>query len=385
MKHPKVAALLLAAAVAASACADGTEPMSPDGTETFALQATASQSLSIEDGVTIERSEVLLPEGAQASHPFLADLEGAIDGSQYECTGSTEISDWWLARAYDIIDNEPSIFDVVYGLAGDLVTMYDALYFQTDATPQYFGYDGQYTDVLLKTHKDAKRFWDIPSDGIQLLGMHGTMLTDVERVSRVYRLVFGFPAPEAQAYADMMRDAVLASETVNGGNHPLFSFNAFAIRFSDGTRKIVLGDGILDGYEALGYADVAPQAVHMHEFAHHVQFANGYFDDMGSREENTRYSELMADAMSAYYLTHKRGATMNQKRVEQFLEVFFQIGDCSFASPGHHGTPNQRMRAARFGFQVADDHQVKGHILPADEFYELFVEAYPDLIAPDAI
>lgn len=53
----------------------------------------------------------------------------------------------------------------------------------------------------------------------------------------------------------------------------------------------------------------------------------------------------MADAMSASFLTHKRGAAMNRKRVEQFLEVFFQIGDCAFDNPGHHGTPNQRMAA----------------------------------------
>jgi predicted metalloprotease len=148
-----------------------------------------------------------------------------------------------------------------------------------------------------------------------------------------------------------------------------------------------MGDGILHAYEDLGLGDVAPQAIYAHEFAHHIQFLNGYFDDEivadGDPAEMTRYTELMADALSAYYLSHKRGATMNQRRVVQFLEVFFEIGDCSFSSPGHHGTPNQRMAAAQFGFAIADATQKKGKVLTAEEFHDLFVAFYPTLIAPD--
>ncbi len=151
--------------------------------------------------------------------------------------------------------------------------------------------------------------------------------------------------------------------------------------------KILMGDGILAGYDAIGFGDVAPQAVYAHEFGHQIQFANEYFGDpyatSGSFAERTRYTELMADAMSAYYLTHKRGAALNQKRVEQFLQVFFQIGDCAFADPGHHGTPNQRMAAAQFGFDLADQAQKQGHILTAEQFHALFVAAYPKLIAAD--
>jgi hypothetical protein len=105
----------------------------------------------------------------------------------------------------------------------------------------------------------------------------------------------------------------------------------------------------------------------------------------GDPPEQTRYRELMTDAFSAYYLIHRRGAALNRKRVEQFLEVFFDIGDCTFAHPNHHGTRNQRMRAAHFGFDVADQAQKQGHILTADQFHALFVAAYQGLIAPDAI
>jgi hypothetical protein len=71
---------------------------------------------------------------------------------------------------------------------------------------------------------------------------------------------------------------------------------------------------------------------------------------------------------------------MKKQRVEEFLQVFFQIGDCAFTNPGHHGTPNQRMRSARFGFTVADEAQKQGHILTAAQFHERFLGAYAGII-----
>ena len=180
--------------------------------------------------------------------------------------------------------------------------------------------------------------------------------------------------------------------TVNGGNHPLFTFNAFAISAPELgiPDKIVMGDGVLDAYKAIGFDDVALQAIFAHEFGHHIQFERGFFNELppGSdpstvdAAELTRHNELMADAFSAYYLTHSRGASMNRKRVEQFLQVFFEVGDCAFTDPGHHGTPIQRMRAAQFGFDVADQAQKQGHILTAAQFHALFEARYTTFVAP---
>ena len=113
--------------------------------------------------------------------------------------------------------------------------------------------------------------------------------------------------------------------TVNGGNHPLFTFNAFAISAPEIgiPDKIVMGDGVLDAYAAIGFDDVAPQAVFAHEFGHHIQFERNYFDELPAgadpatvdQAELTRHNELMADAFAGYYLTHKRGAALNAKRV----------------------------------------------------------------------
>ena len=199
---------------------------------------------------------------------------------------------------------------------------------------------------------------------------------------------------EAAVYADFVRDQLLSAETLDGGDDPWFSMNAFAFSSPGFQDRIVMGDGILEGFAEVGFGDVAPQAIYAHEFAHHIQYEKQYFTEVPptypggpaptTQAEFTRYTELMADAMAAYYLTHKRGAAMNKHRVAKFLSAFFQLGDCVFTSSGHHGTPLQRMRAAEFGFDIAAQAHKQGHILISTQFHDLFKSAYPILIAPDA-
>ncbi|HUQ96242.1 MAG TPA: hypothetical protein VM010_01150 [Chitinophagaceae bacterium] len=141
-----------------------------------------------------------------------------------------------------------------------------------------------------------------------------------------------------------------------------------------------MGDGIMEGFDAIGYGDVAPQAILAHEFGHHIQFQLNLFEDVRTPEA-TRRTELMADAYAAYYLSHARGASMQWKRVKQFLAVFFNIGDCSFNSTGHHGTPTQRMAAAEWGYSVANNAQKQGHILTAQQFTALFEAQLPQIVA----
>jgi hypothetical protein len=40
--------------------------------------------------------------------------------------------------------------------------------------------------------------------------------------------------------------------------------------------------------------------------------------------------------------------------------------------------------AAQLGFDVADQAQKQGHILTSEQFHDLFVDAYLDIVAPDA-
>ena len=89
----------------------------------------------------------------------------------------------------------------------------------------------------------------------------------------------------------------------------------------------------------------------------------------------------MADAYSAYFLAHSRGASMQWKRVREFLQVFYNIGDCAFTDNQHHGTPTQRMAAADWAYSVVNAAQNQGHILTSQEFTALFEAQLPTLIS----
>ncbi len=132
-------------------------------------------------------------------------------------------------------------------------------------------------------------------------------------------------------------------------------------------------------YTGIGYGDVAPQAILAHEFGHQIQFELDLFEEESSPEA-TRRTELMADAYSAYYLFHARGASMQWKKVQQFLQVSFNSGDCGFASPYHHGTPAQRMAASEWAYNLANNAQKQGHILTAQQFTALFDAQLPQLV-----
>jgi hypothetical protein len=389
MRRNVLLASCLALALGTVACQDQTtEPTKPS------LGPALKRGVQSITGFGLDRSRVKFPSSVRITDQYLAEAaRRVINPGDYVCSTNTPVLNWFAAELNEVATAEPAIFELLwFDLFADFAVTFNALLFETEDTPQYFGFNGEYTRILLKTERDVKRFWDIFSDDIQLIGMHGTVLLDEERIAATYAhpLFFGLDPDDAELVASLIAGAVAQSQVLNGGNHAMFSFNAFA--FSTDVLpipdKIVMGDGVLAGYEAVGFADVAPQAIYAHEFAHHIQFENDYFDDpvpgATTQAELTRYTELMADAMAAYYLTHKRGAAMNRKRVEQFLQVFFQIGDCSFASPSHHGTPNQRMRAAQFGFDVADQAHKQGHILTSEQFHDLFVAEFPDLVAPDA-
>jgi hypothetical protein len=92
----------------------------------------------------------------------------------------------------------------------------------------------------------------------------------------------------------------------------------------------------------------------------------------------------MADAFGTYFVTHKRGLALNAARVLEAEQSFFQVGDCNFGSPNHHGTPNQRLAASTWGWSVAEAAQKQGHVLPSLSLDAQFEAKLPEFVAPDA-
>lgn len=158
------------------------------------------------------------------------------------------------------------------------------------------------------------------------------------------------------------------------------SFNAVA--FGPDPLKVVMGDGLIAFTEDIGLANNGVDLIYAHEVGHHVQGALGLLDQAPT-PENTRRTELMADAFATYYLVHARGAAFNAKRALDAFEQSFIAGDCGFDSPGHHGTPNQRLAAAEWGASVAQE-RPRGHIESAVSVVERFDAELPIIIAPDA-
>ncbi len=270
---------------------------------------------------------------------------------------------------------------LAYYFYGDF-PLYQAVYFTDPAKErQVFGLNGEYTNQINRTFKSLQRFWDIDYKNILLVSMNGDVYKDIDKL---FTLLDAMYIDADYEDAEIIQ-SIFTSKSFWGGDHPMLTFNAFSLRTNDEFVKYrtVIGNGILQGYAAIGLDDVAPQAILAHEYAHQVQFSEGYFFNMDvplDEAEATRRTELMADAYTGYFLTHKRGASLNWKRVSQYFEITYNIGDCGFDSKGHHGTPMQRQAAAKWGYILANKAHKQGHILPLELLYNSFQESLDQMV-----
>lgn len=315
-------------------------------------------------------------------HPEYRDMVSSVlNVAPTPCNSSTALRLWlsneradWTSQMIAVANNLD-----MFNLPGNY-----ALVFENNSAGQYHGLNGEYTQIINKSYKDLRRFWNIQSSDIILAAMHGNMLTDLDKITNTYRVAYELSAASAAFYANVVINYMNIFPLFRNGNHPIFTFNAYAYNGYNSPglvipKKIIMGDGIMEGYAAIGFEDVAPQAILAHEYGHHIQYQLNLIPPVRN-SETIRKIELMADAYAAYYLSHARGAAMQWKRVEQFLDVFFNIGDCSFNSNNHHGTPTQRMAAAEWAYNLANDAQKQGHILTVEEFTALFDAVLPELV-----
>ncbi len=317
----------------------------------------------------------------------LARLASAIDGTQYVC--SSTALDAYVNQLVGELDTNTIVILLTFGLL-DFPT-YDALFYGTTSDPAY-ALLKDYKNELNRAFSATKRFWDVKLDDVQIMAMHGTMLTDAPRVQRMLAYIDGIGGPDGAALAASIAGFVRGTPSLRGGDNPLFTLNAFA--FSGAGEpdpavaalpdKMIFGDGILDALDKTGFRDVGPSAVLGHEMAHHVQYEDNLFVTDLTGPEATRRTELMADAFGTYFVTHKRGLALNTARVVEAEQNFYNVGDCSFDSSGHHGTPLQRLAAATWGAGVAKAASNQGHVLPSLTLDAQFEKELPALVAPDA-
>ncbi len=302
-------------------------------------------------------------------HDIPFDLATAVEPS---ACGPTAFNDVINAS---IASNLDALGATYFGLWSTINFLYTLI----DPDPQYFGADGEYTNYMVNRTRSLEKFWDMAGE-ITVRGQHNATLDDRDKIALVYIVFAGLSEADAYANADLIIAINEASTFLI--ESPLLSFDGFATS----GNLIVIGDGIVELLAETGVEDkVVWSGIMAHEWAHQIQFDNftvWYPDGAADNApEATRTTELEADFFTGYYLTHKRGATYNWKRAEDFFELFFNIGDCSFTSSGHHGTPIQRMAAAYLGYKLAQSTFPRGHILSADEVHEAFLASLDTIIA----
>jgi hypothetical protein len=307
------------------------------------------------------------------------DLSAAVVPTA--CDPSTPVRTWAAAQRADWTAADQQFANAVNSFQP---LLFDALLWPQDSGTT-FGLEGEFSTDITHTFRDLGRFWDIDATGIKLVPMKGTMLTSQARMYRLFNVVYGLPDAISTSLATEVV-TTMNQPKFDYGNHPFFSFNAFAypgavIPGFVISKMIVMGDGVLEAFRALGYSDVTAQAILAHEYGHHVQFQKNLFQSPLTGPEASRRTELMADSFAAYFLTHARGDALQYKRIQQFDQLFFQLGDCGFTNPSHHGTSLQRLRAADWGYSVVQDAPDQGHILPGLTFGTLFESELPIIVA----
>lgn len=318
-------------------------------------------------------------------------MEMAINPDDFEC-GPTFLNAYFAERTKNFTQD-----DFFFAQLFSMIPIYEAILIDDDSDVDYFGATGEFTNSQRRSFLRLNRFWDIPTT-IQLADMHGAIFKDPATVSQLLLFLgFGFVdeegnfTPFTQADADEFAELlkiVFGAPVFENYSHPILTFNAFALSGIPELgipAKIVMGDGVLDGFAELGLRTTADKFILAHEYGHQIQFANGIIDvTVPPTPEGTRRTELMADAFASYYSAHGQGGFLQPLLISRFVKSAFSVGDCGFDFPSHHGTPNQRARAADFGGKLAERRGFIDQKYSSEEFARLFDEAFPQIVIPDS-
>ncbi len=333
------------------------------------------------------------------------DRSDALDPGDYEC--SPTAMNTWVSDQVAQIDPDSWYWynNGFLGLSPDLLVQYWTL-MKTPAPAHdtSFGPNGSKTNEISRTFRALQGFWDIDGSDVGLVSYDAKVLGSGAQAAADRQFVYDGMAkisPLGAILLELGVEAGIAGGQMDGFpggvDNPMFSVNSFAIDPSHAgddeatldmlgiTRRIAMGQGLVQMWGDLGLGRVADRAVLAHEYAHQVQYDDNLFDtDITDPATATRRTELMADAFGTYFTVSKHGASLNKAYTLQDLQTFYDVGDCSFSNPGHHGTPNQRYRSAEWGATLAKSAPNQGHVLPSLTVAAGFEKALPGIVAPDA-
>ena len=283
------------------------------------------------------------------SYEILAEIEYLpVKNSTCEITSFQNL----LQKNFEILIQDPYFdIDIAFYLR-DLHRKYVTHYIG----PNYYGSDGQYDHLAAKRLRELQKFWQLDRQ-IYLNGQHTATLEDPKQLAD---MIESFDrsirnATEARIKALQIIEAYEKSRQIP--ENTFFALDAF----TSSNGLLVISDGILQLLEESGIpGEIAFSGLLAHEWWHQAQFEYNLQWENDYPENPELLRELEADFAAAYFLGHKRGATYNWKRIESFFDMTYNSGDCFTESPGHHGTPAQRLKAAQSGFELAYSEKKKG-------------------------
>lgn len=436
MKRPLVAALAFASiatvsvtglgmpAAHAATPVVGVSAASSAGTDVAAIRqqfntAVAGLDLDADTRASLEAagaSDAAFTSAAKAAVTTLRSMLAAagvdrdaypvLNPDDYQC-GPTEMTAWIAAQKAQIDPASWSWYTGgFFGFSPDLLLQYWTL-MKTPSAPRdtSFGPNGSATNEMARTFSALQDFWDIDGSSIGLVSYDGKVLADTPEAAADRLFVYDGlrkVSPFASVLLKLSVEIGITQGRVagfpGGVDNPLFSVNSFAVDPTHETgsnkelldvlgvtRRVAMGQGLITMWDDLGLGKVGDRAVLAHEYGHQVQFTDNLFaTDITDQPEATARTELMADAFGTYFTVSKHGESLNKAQTLQDLRTFYNVGDCAFSSPGHHGTPNQRYRAAEWGADLAKGQSNQGHVLPSLTVAAGFEQALPQITAPDA-
>jgi hypothetical protein len=344
------------------------------------VATTAAAAVALETPNDLEERIERLVGEVGADTPWRDLVRSEIEPDP-TCDDSTPLRLW---MASELADVSPATLDVLRAYFVFDWSFFWSIGGDHDDGDEFFGIDGEYTRELLRRHRESIRFWPVPIDDVALQAAHSEVIAEDSKMTQVVGFVFQVDSATAQAIVDLVQATIAADPGIDF-DHPVFTFNALAF---DGevpglgtfSPKTIMGDGILEGFEAIGLGDIGSDFIHAHEMAHHVQFELGVLPNQLPSPEATRRTELMADGFAAYNVAHVRGLTFQTKRLTDAVATGFNVGDCQFDDLNHHGTPEQRVAAVEWGVDVAQSLRPRAEILGAEDLVEMFDVSLIDVL-----
>ncbi|MFI7004956.1 hypothetical protein [Streptomyces sp. NPDC050145] len=214
---------------------------------------------------------------------------GALDPGDYQCS-TTDFRDWARAEIAKIDPDSWSWYQNGFlGLSPDLLVQYWTL-MKAPADPHQtaLGPGGANTQELARTFTNLKGFWDVDTSNVGLVSLDGKVLGPDAAADRQY-VYDGLAkiSPLASLFLRLGVEGGLSTGALDGFpggvENPMFSLNAFAIDPAHAgdsqemletlgiTRRVAMGQGILQMWNELGLGRAGGRAVLAHEFGHQVQ------------------------------------------------------------------------------------------------------------------